>query len=113
MNWTPWKHLSEFRMEARHSGLALRNRNGIAIEKRLVLPHGQNTAFINYSLVSGDDGVRLVLRPSIHFRPHETPVARNLESSYTLTVGEDRYEIFDRDRSAAAAASSWMDGMPR
>jgi predicted glycogen debranching enzyme len=62
------------------------------IEKRLVLPHGQNTAFVNYSLISGE-GVRLVLRPSIHFRPHETPVSAELEKSYTLTVGEDRYEI--------------------
>jgi len=37
--------------------------------------------------------VRLMLRPSIHFRPHETPVSAELESTYTLTVGEDRYEI--------------------
>ncbi len=58
-----------------------------------MLPHGQNTAFINYSLLSGEDSVRLVLRPSIHFRPHETPVSAELESSYTLTVGQDRYEV--------------------
>ncbi len=58
-----------------------------------MLPHGQNTAFINYRLLSGDDSVRLVLRPSIHFRPHETAVSAELESSYTLTVGQDRYEV--------------------
>jgi predicted glycogen debranching enzyme len=37
--------------------------------------------------------VRLVLRPSIHFRPHETAVSAELESTYTLTVGQDRYEV--------------------
>ncbi|HEX5228526.1 MAG TPA: amylo-alpha-1,6-glucosidase [Bryobacteraceae bacterium] len=65
----------------------------LKIEKRLVLPHGQNTCFVNYSLLSGGDRVRLVLRPSIHFRPHETSVSAELEQTYTLTVGEDRYEV--------------------
>src|SRR5579863_7830338 len=85
------KYISEFRLEG---GVPVWRYEigGIVIEKRLVLPHGQNTSFLNYSLVSGDH-VRLVLRPSIHFRPHETPVSAELESSYTLTVGEDRYEI--------------------
>jgi predicted glycogen debranching enzyme len=86
------EYISEFRLEG---GIPVwRYEIGdIAIEKRLVLPHGQNTAFINYSLLSGHESVRLVLRPSIHFRPHETPVSAELESTYTLTVGEDRYEI--------------------
>jgi predicted glycogen debranching enzyme len=84
--------LSEFRLEA--GGPVWRYEVGpIAFEKRLVLPHGQNTAFVNYRLLSGDDGIRLVLRPSIHFRPHETAVSDELESSYTLTVGQDRYEV--------------------
>jgi predicted glycogen debranching enzyme len=85
-------HISEFRLEG--GTPVWRYEIGeITIEKRLVLPHGQNTSFINYSLLSGDDNVRLVLRPSIHFRPHETPVSAELESSYTLTVGQDRYEV--------------------
>jgi predicted glycogen debranching enzyme len=86
------QYVSEFRLE---SGTPVwRFEIGdVVIEKRLVLPHGQNTAFINYSLVSGPERVRLVLRPSIHFRPHEVPVSAPLESTYTLTVGEDRYEV--------------------
>jgi predicted glycogen debranching enzyme len=85
-------YLSEFRLEA---GVPVwRYEVGsITIEKRLVLPHGQNTAFVNYSLLAGEDSVRLVLRPSIHFRPHETAVSAELESSYTLTVGQNRYEV--------------------
>jgi predicted glycogen debranching enzyme len=85
-------HISEFRLES-GTPVWCYQVGSIALEKRLVLPHGQNTAFINYSLLSGDDNVRLVLRPSIHFRPHETAVSAELESTYTLTVGQDRYEV--------------------
>jgi len=84
--------LSEFRLEG--GAPVWRYEIGpVTFEKRLVLPHGQNTAFINYRLLSGDDSVRLVLRPSFHFRPQETPVSVELESSYTLTVGQDCYEV--------------------
>ena len=86
------EYLSEFRLDA-GSPVWRFEIGSITIEKRLVLPHGQNTAFVNYSLLSGDDSVRLVLRPSIHFRPHETAVSAELESSYTLTVGQNRYEV--------------------
>jgi predicted glycogen debranching enzyme len=86
------EYVSEFRLEA-GTPVWRYEIGSIIIEKRLVLPHGQNTAFINYSLLSGDDSVRLILRPSIHFRPHETAVSAELESSYTLTVGQDRYEV--------------------
>jgi predicted glycogen debranching enzyme len=87
-------HLSEFRLEA-GSPVWRYEAADIALEKRLVLPHGQNTAFVNYSLLSGEQGVRLVLRPSIHFRPHETPVSAKLDSAYLLTVGDERYEVSD------------------
>jgi predicted glycogen debranching enzyme len=87
------EHLSEFRIEA-GSPVWRYQLGDTMIEKRLVLPHGQNTAFINYSLLSDHQGVRLVLRPSIHFRPHETAVSVKLESTYLLTVAEDRYEVF-------------------
>jgi predicted glycogen debranching enzyme len=86
------EYISEFRLED-GTPVWRYEIGGIVIEKRLVLPHGLNTSFVNYSLLSGDSSVRLVLRPSIHFRPHETSVSAALESSYTLTVGEDRYEI--------------------
>src|SRR3984957_13982704 len=85
-------YISEFRLES-GTPVWCYQVGSIVLEKRLVLPHGQNTAFINYSLLAGDDNVRLVLRPSIHFRPHETAVSAELESTYTLTVGQDRYEV--------------------
>ena len=50
------EYISEFRLE---SGTPVwRFEVGAnVIEKRLVLPHGQNTAFINYSLLSGQDSM--------------------------------------------------------
>jgi predicted glycogen debranching enzyme len=85
-------YLADFRLEA--GTPVWRYEVGVLVlEKRLVMPHGQNTAFLNYSLLSGDETVRLVLRPSFNFRPHEAPVSAELDSSYTLTVGNDRYEI--------------------
>jgi predicted glycogen debranching enzyme len=85
-------YLAEFRLEA-GTPIWRYEVGSLILEKRLVMPHGQNTAFLNYSVLSGDEGVRLVLRPSFHFRPHEDPVSAELDSSYTLTVGNDRYEI--------------------
>src|ERR1700691_2679315 len=86
------EYISEFRLEA-GTPVWRYEIGDTTIQKRLVLPHGQNTAFITYSLLSGRDSVRLVLRPAIHFRPHETPVSAELESTYTLTVGQERYEV--------------------
>ena len=85
-------YLSEFRLEA-GAPVWRYEVADVVLEKRLVLPHGQNTTFLTYSLLSGDGPVRLVLRPSIQFRPHEAPVSAEVDYSYTLTVGNDRYEI--------------------
>jgi predicted glycogen debranching enzyme len=84
-------HLTEFRLEA---GLPVwRFRvHGLVLEKRLFLPHMQNTVHLNYRLVEGDARVRLKLRPSVHFRPHDAPVGAPL-GPYTLTATDGRYEV--------------------
>jgi predicted glycogen debranching enzyme len=38
--------------------------------------------------------VRLRLKPSMNFRPHEAPVSMPMERPYKLTASRDRYEIF-------------------
>jgi predicted glycogen debranching enzyme len=48
--------------------------DGYILERRILLPHRQNTVHVNYRLIRGDGVVRIKLRPSIHFRPHEAPV---------------------------------------
>jgi predicted glycogen debranching enzyme len=43
----------------------------IELEKRVVMPYGQNTTCIIYRLVRGASNLTLGLRPSLNFRPHE------------------------------------------
>jgi predicted glycogen debranching enzyme len=86
------QYLREFRLEG---GLPVWqfDLGGWVIEKRLLLPHQQNTVHITYALVSGGGQVRLDLRPSLHFRHHEAPVGLPLDRPYAVTVIEDQYEI--------------------
>ncbi|PYQ27005.1 MAG: glycogen debranching protein [Acidobacteria bacterium] len=44
--------------------------DGLRLEKRVVMPYGQNTTYTIYRLIEGE-GVTLRLRPSLNFRPHE------------------------------------------
>lgn len=86
------RHLREFRLEA---GLPVWRYEvaGCAIEKTIVMPHGQNTVHITYSLDSPAPPLRLVLRPLVSFRPHEAPVDRAPIEGYTLTAKDRRFEI--------------------
>jgi len=92
-------HLVEFRLEA---GLPawLYRLDAYAFEKRVLLVHEQNTAYISYRLVEGDGVVRLKLRPSVHFREHDAPVSTKLGRPYRLAAEEDRYELTNGDPQA-------------
>ena len=84
-------YLAEFRLEA---GLPVWTYQiGTAVlEKRLLLPHRQNTVHISYALKGGGP-VRLRLRPALHFRPHEAQLGGGAPPPYSLTVQDDRYEF--------------------
>src|SRR5215510_9329586 len=84
--------LAEFRLEM---GLPIWRYEigGVTLEKRVVMPHLQNTVHVNYRLISGRGPVRIELRPAIHFRPHEGMVSHPPPEPYTLVIVEDRYEI--------------------
>jgi len=84
--------LVEFRLE---TGLPvwLYDMEGFRLEKRLLLVHAQNTVHITYRLISGPDRVRLSLRPSVHFRPHEAPVNVPFAGEHVLTAVENRFEL--------------------
>ncbi len=100
LNLESSEYLSEFRLEA---GLPIwrYELEGAVLEKRLVLPHGQNTVYVNYRLVSGVETARLMIRPSLHFRPHEDAVSTELDTGYVLMVHEDRYEVALGDKLPA------------
>jgi predicted glycogen debranching enzyme len=70
---------------------------GVAFEKRVLIPQGQNTVHITYRLLSGDEPVRLKIRPAVHFRPHDAPVSTPLPGSPRLAAMDERYEIFVAD----------------
>ena len=86
------QHLVEFRLEA---GLPVWRFvvEGTTLEKRLVMPYRQNTVYVVYRLISGPWPVRLELRPSIHFRTHESRVDEPIAGPYVLSIAGDRYEI--------------------
>jgi predicted glycogen debranching enzyme len=69
----------------------------IKLEKRILMPHGQNTVLITYLMTSGSGKARLELRPAIHFRPHEGQLIAGSKEPFELTVVEDRYELCQPD----------------
>ena len=63
------------------------------LERRILMPHMQNTVYVTYHLMSAAEPVRLELRPWMHFRPHGLPVSTPFQGAYTLAMCEDRYEV--------------------
>jgi predicted glycogen debranching enzyme len=84
-------YLTNFRLDA---GLPVWTYEveGAMLEKRVYLPHRQNTSFVNYRALSGSKPFGLRLRPALNIRGHETPVNTPV-SPYTVVVHEHSYEI--------------------
>jgi predicted glycogen debranching enzyme len=85
-------YLTEFRLEA---GLPVWRYDvqGLVIEKRLFLPHMQNTVHLSYELLSGTGHVELSLRPSVNFRAQEAPVSEPLGWPYEFRAVAGHFEI--------------------
>ena len=67
--------------------------DGVVLEKRVLMPHLQNTTHVTYRLAEGDRPIRLELRPAVHFRPHDAPVDHVVAAPYVLSTVENRYEL--------------------
>jgi predicted glycogen debranching enzyme len=93
---TSAQYLAEFRLEM---GLPVWRYevDGMTIEKHLVMPYRQNTVYLTYTLLNERPGLKLILRPAIHFRPHEGFVDEPLEQPYRLVIVDDMYEIQGKD----------------
>jgi predicted glycogen debranching enzyme len=88
-------HLKEFRLEA---GLPVwrYDLKGYLLEKQVLLLHEQNTAHIAFRLLAGKGKVRLSLRPSVHFRPHDAPVNAQVSGTcYELRATKEHYQLAD------------------
>ena len=66
---------------------------GVEIEKRLFMPHGQNTVIIRYCLIGGAEHVSLDLVPAVHFRSYEAPVSAPINTRYVLTTSGGYREL--------------------
>jgi predicted glycogen debranching enzyme len=85
------RFLTDFRLEG---GLPVWTYDveGVRFEKRVLMPHLQNTTQISYQLLS-QAPVRLELRPLVAFRLHEAPVSHPVTAPYALHAYGDRFEI--------------------
>jgi predicted glycogen debranching enzyme len=92
LEWPGARYLVEFRLE---SGLPVwrYDLSGVRIEKRVLMPHQQNTVHVSYRLLSGSGPVRLKLRPALHFRPLEGSVHDAMVEPRTITAVDDRLEL--------------------
>jgi predicted glycogen debranching enzyme len=86
------ENLAEFRLEL---GLPVwvYRLDGFVIEKRVMMPYGQNTVRLNYRVVEGGGVVRFNLRPSVHFRNYNASVDQTTVKSYSISASGRQYEL--------------------
>ncbi|HVX62831.1 MAG TPA: amylo-alpha-1,6-glucosidase, partial [Pirellulales bacterium] len=63
------------------------------VERRVLLPYQQNTAYLCYRVVSGPGRLRLRIRPSVCFRNHDDPVSGKIEHRFTVTTSDHGCEV--------------------
>ena len=104
------RRLSAFRLEA---GLPVWEYewNGARIEKRVLMPHKQNTVHISYRLTKGDTPVRLELHPALHFRSYESPVNQQITTRYSLSQSAGFF-VFESGDPQYPPLRMRMDGAP-
>jgi predicted glycogen debranching enzyme len=56
---------------------------GVRLEKRVLMPHQQNTVHVTYRMLEGPKATRLELHPAVHFRGYEDPVGSDVKSPST------------------------------
>ena len=86
------EYLREFRLE---DGLPVwvYHVRDLVLEKRVVMPHLQNTVHVSYRLLEGSSRPQLELQPAFHFRHHEVQVNKGTSGPYRLSAVGDRYEV--------------------
>ncbi|HKW10036.1 MAG TPA: amylo-alpha-1,6-glucosidase [Gemmatimonadaceae bacterium] len=102
------KRLSGFRLEA---GLPIweYELDGSRVEKRLYMPHKQNTVFVRYCLTKGDTPVKFELHPALHFRSYEAPVNIKIATRYSLSQSAGYY-VFDAGDDSLPPLRVRVDG---
>jgi predicted glycogen debranching enzyme len=91
------EYLREFRLEDGMPIWIYQVRDFV-IEKRVLMPHLQNTVHVSYQVTGAGKAPRLELRPAFHFRHHEDSVDLPLAEPYKLSAVDDRYEVVSARR---------------
>ena len=91
------EYLREFRLEEGMPVWIYHVRD-LMIEKRISMPHLQNTVHVSYQIIGDGKPPRLELRPAFHFRHHEDAVDLPLAEPYRLSAINERYEIVSARR---------------
>jgi predicted glycogen debranching enzyme len=90
----PLVTLREFRLEFGLPVWTFEHEDNV-IEKRIVMPHRQNTVFVTCERVSGMGRVEVSFDPWVHFRPHEGTLSGLADDQYALRLSRGCYEIED------------------
>ena len=89
------KHLATFR-HSYGTPMWVFQLDGRVLQRRITMPHGQNTTFVEYRLIEGGS-IRLELRPYLTFRMHDGPLGCPPEWPFTVTITRGRLEVHPFD----------------
>ncbi len=67
--------------------------SGVVLERRVVMPHRQNTTFLSWRVVRADAPVRLLLWPWVHFRRHDQHLDDHAGESHEVRVQGTRCSL--------------------
>ena len=67
--------------------------DGFVVEKRILMPHGQNTVHVTYRVLQAPVAARLELRPFLHVRHYESPLREALPNDYVLSDVDGHVEV--------------------
>jgi hypothetical protein len=71
----------------------------VVVEKRVLMPHRQNTVVVTYRVRGGRRPVRLELRPAVDFRGYEDEISTQPQDAhYRMSANGDHFVIDDADR---------------
>jgi predicted glycogen debranching enzyme len=104
------QRLAEFRLEA---GLPVWEYDwaDVRIEKRILMPHKQNTVQVRYCLTKGEGPIKLELHPALHFRAYESPVNLKITTRYSLAQSAG-FHIFESGDQQLPPLRMRIDGAP-
>ena len=86
-----FEHLTVFRREWQ-TPIWRFSCHGREVLKRVIMPYGQNTVYVQYRLETGDP-VTLRLRPFVTFRMPDAPLSEARNPPSLLTMIRERYEM--------------------